>query len=143
VCPVTLNNFTHHPQNVALLQWFTGKWDSIGGALSHPDDTVLVGTTDAQKTPLNVHCNPVSGQIRQTVREKAVCAGTPLFHFKAHHRTGSAKLSRRGKQLALLEQDTGREPVAKYAVEEDRIKGRQLRLTPPPGCQAARNTAFP
>jgi hypothetical protein len=43
VYPVTMNGFTYHPQNVALLQWFAGVTPSnaLGGAYSYPDTTVL------------------------------------------------------------------------------------------------------
>jgi hypothetical protein len=38
--PITLNGYTYHPVNVALLQWFEGKKsDAIGGAYSYPDTT--------------------------------------------------------------------------------------------------------
>jgi hypothetical protein len=38
--PITLNGYTYHPVNVALLQWFEGtKSDAIGGAYSYPDTT--------------------------------------------------------------------------------------------------------
>jgi hypothetical protein len=41
--PITLNGFTYHPQNEALLQWFAGVTPSnaISGAYSYPDTTVL------------------------------------------------------------------------------------------------------
>lgn len=41
--PITLNGFTYHPQNVALMQWFEFKQtsDAIDGAFSYPDITVL------------------------------------------------------------------------------------------------------
>jgi hypothetical protein len=41
--PVTINGFTYHPQNEALLQWFEGQSPStaIGGAYSYPDTTLL------------------------------------------------------------------------------------------------------
>jgi hypothetical protein len=40
---VTMNDFTYHAQNVALLQWFEFKRhpDSLGGAYSYPDPSVL------------------------------------------------------------------------------------------------------
>jgi len=40
---ITLNGFTYHVQNEALLQWFEGQTpsDAIGGAYSYPDTTVL------------------------------------------------------------------------------------------------------
>lgn len=41
--PMTMNGFTYHPQNEALLQWFAGVTPSsaLGGAYSYPDPTVL------------------------------------------------------------------------------------------------------
>ena len=41
--PITINGFTYHPQNEALLQWFEGQSPStaIGGAYSYPDTTLL------------------------------------------------------------------------------------------------------
>jgi hypothetical protein len=41
--PITLNGFTYHPQNEALLQWFAGLTNSnaIHKAYSYPDTTVL------------------------------------------------------------------------------------------------------
>lgn len=43
VYPITLNGFTYHPQNEALLQWFEFEQpsDALGGAYSYPDATVL------------------------------------------------------------------------------------------------------
>ncbi len=43
VYPVTLNGFTYHPQNTALLQWFTQESPSsaIDGAYSYPNESVL------------------------------------------------------------------------------------------------------
>ena len=40
---VTMNDFTYHVQNVALLQWFAfeSNPDSLGGAYSYPDPSVL------------------------------------------------------------------------------------------------------
>jgi hypothetical protein len=41
--PKTLNGFTYHPQNVALMQWleFKATSNAIDGAFSYPDTTVL------------------------------------------------------------------------------------------------------
>jgi hypothetical protein len=41
--PITLHNFTYHPQNEALLQWFAGATpsDAINGAYSFPDTRKL------------------------------------------------------------------------------------------------------
>jgi hypothetical protein len=41
--PITLNGFTYHPQNEALIQWFkTGQAsDALDGAYSYPDTSVL------------------------------------------------------------------------------------------------------
>jgi len=41
--PMTMNGFTYHPQNEALLQWFEFESPSsaLGGAYSYPDTTVL------------------------------------------------------------------------------------------------------
>lgn len=54
--PITMNGFTYHPQNEALLQWFAGVTPSsaIYHAYSYPDITVL--TTGA--TPMNPNCTP-------------------------------------------------------------------------------------
>jgi hypothetical protein len=51
--PVTVNGFTYHPQNEALLQWFSGESPSSAwhGAYSFPDTTVL--TTPAPSLPFN------------------------------------------------------------------------------------------
>jgi hypothetical protein len=39
---VTLNGYTYHPQNEALLPWFgMGSSNALGGAFSYPDTTVL------------------------------------------------------------------------------------------------------
>jgi hypothetical protein len=45
--PITLNGFTYHPQNEALLQWFAGQTPSSAknGAYSYPDTTVLTSPT--------------------------------------------------------------------------------------------------
>ena len=41
--PMTMDGFTYHPQNEALLQWFAFESPSsaIGGAYSYPDTTIL------------------------------------------------------------------------------------------------------
>ncbi len=40
--PVTLNGFTYHPQNEALIPWFgMGTSNAINGAFSYPDTTAL------------------------------------------------------------------------------------------------------
>jgi hypothetical protein len=41
--PITMNGFTYHPQNEALLQWFESKHtsDAIDGAFSYPNESVL------------------------------------------------------------------------------------------------------
>lgn len=41
--PITMNGFTYHPQNEALVQWFASETPSsaISGAYSYPDTTVL------------------------------------------------------------------------------------------------------
>ncbi|MEP6919390.1 MAG: hypothetical protein ABJC89_27355, partial [Acidobacteriota bacterium] len=43
VFPMTVNGFTYHPQNEALLPWFAGIADSpaIHDAYSYPDTSVL------------------------------------------------------------------------------------------------------
>jgi hypothetical protein len=50
---ITMNGFTYHPQNEALLQWFAGiaKSSAIHGAYSYPDTTVL--TSPAASQPFN------------------------------------------------------------------------------------------
>ncbi len=52
--PVTLHNFTYHPQTVALLPWFEFKQHShaIDDAYSYPDPTVLTSLSP----PENVNC---------------------------------------------------------------------------------------
>lgn len=47
--PLTLNGFTYHPQNEALLQWFEGESPSSAyhGAYSFPDLTALTGPATA------------------------------------------------------------------------------------------------
>lgn len=54
--PVTINNFTYHPQNEALLQWFEFMVpsDAIDGAYSYPNESVLAGPSAFQKP----HCTP-------------------------------------------------------------------------------------
>ena len=49
--PITMNGFTYHPQNEALLQWFEFQQpsDALGGAYSYPDTTVLTGPSAPQK----------------------------------------------------------------------------------------------
>lgn len=49
--PVTINNFTYHPQNEALLQWFEFMVPSnaIDGAYSYPNESVLTGPSAFQK----------------------------------------------------------------------------------------------
>jgi hypothetical protein len=56
VFPITMNGFTYHPQNEALLQWFAGVTPSnaIGGAYSYPDPTVLPKANISQ----NFNCKP-------------------------------------------------------------------------------------
>lgn len=52
--PVAINNFTYHPQTVALLPWFEFRKHSqaIDGAYSYPDTTVLT----ALSPPQQVNC---------------------------------------------------------------------------------------
>jgi hypothetical protein len=56
VFPITLNGFTYHPQNEALLQWFAGVTPSsaISGAYSYPDTNVLTSANVSQ----NLICKP-------------------------------------------------------------------------------------
>ena len=52
VFPITMpNNFTYHPQNEALLQWFEFQSPStaINGAYSYPDITTLTALSAPQK----------------------------------------------------------------------------------------------
>jgi len=51
VYPITMNSYTYHPQNEALLQWFEfqSSSDAIGGAYSYPDTSVLTGPSAPQK----------------------------------------------------------------------------------------------
>jgi hypothetical protein len=48
--PITVNGFTYHPQNEALLQWFAGEEHStaIDKAYSYPDKTVLTSPAISQ-----------------------------------------------------------------------------------------------
>jgi hypothetical protein len=54
VYPATLNGFTYHPQNEALMQWFdTGQpSNALDGAFSYPDTSVLTSPATFQ----NVNC---------------------------------------------------------------------------------------
>jgi hypothetical protein len=54
--PVTLNGFTYHPQNEALLQWFQFQTpsDALFGAYSYPNTSLLTGPSAPQK----VNCAP-------------------------------------------------------------------------------------
>jgi hypothetical protein len=56
VFPITLNGFTYHPQNEALLQWFAGVTPSsaISGGYSYPDTNVLTSANVSQ----NFACTP-------------------------------------------------------------------------------------
>ena len=56
--PMMLQGFLYHPQNEALLQWFSGGSTSIDGALSYPDESVLSGTTGVFNPPLFSNCQP-------------------------------------------------------------------------------------
>jgi hypothetical protein len=49
--PMTVNGFTYHPQNEALLQWFAFESPSsaIGGAYSYPNTGVLTGPSSVQR----------------------------------------------------------------------------------------------
>ena len=49
--PVTLNGYTYHPQNEALIQWFEfmAPSDALGHAYSYPDTTVLTQPSAPQK----------------------------------------------------------------------------------------------
>jgi hypothetical protein len=49
--PVSLNGFTYHPQNEALIQWFQFQpvSDALGGAYSYPNTTVLTHPSAPQK----------------------------------------------------------------------------------------------
>jgi hypothetical protein len=50
--PITMNGFTYHPQNEALLQWFASETPSsaISGAYSYPDTTVLPSASVSLQT---------------------------------------------------------------------------------------------
>jgi hypothetical protein len=52
--PMTMNGFTYHPQNEALLQWFEFESPStaLGGAYSYPDTTVVTHLS----APQNLGC---------------------------------------------------------------------------------------
>jgi hypothetical protein len=54
---VTMNGFTYHPQNEALLQWFAFRSPSnaLNGAYSYPDPSVLASGLSA---PQKVNCAP-------------------------------------------------------------------------------------
>ena len=54
--PITINGFTYHPQNEALVQWFAGVTPSsaIHHAYSYPDITILVTASTSQ----NAKCKP-------------------------------------------------------------------------------------
>ena len=56
VFPITLNGFTYHPQNEALLQWFEFEAPSsaIGGAYSYPNP----GTLTTLSAPQKLGCAP-------------------------------------------------------------------------------------
>jgi hypothetical protein len=49
--PVTLNGFTYHPQNEALLQWFQFQTpsDALGRAYSYPNTSLLTQVSAPQK----------------------------------------------------------------------------------------------
>jgi hypothetical protein len=49
--PITMNGFTYHPQNEALLQWFEflTPSDALGGAYSYPNTNVLTRPSAPQK----------------------------------------------------------------------------------------------
>jgi hypothetical protein len=53
---ITLNRFTYHPQNVALMQWleFKPASDALDGAYSYPDTSVLLSPPTLQ----NPGCRP-------------------------------------------------------------------------------------
>jgi len=54
VFPITMNGFTYHPQNEALLQWFEFESPSsaLGGAYSYPNTSTLTQLS----APQNVNC---------------------------------------------------------------------------------------
>lgn len=65
--PMTMNGFTYHPQNEALIQWFQFETpsDALGGAYSYPDTTVLTSPS----APQNVNCAPsVMAQMKPGTR---------------------------------------------------------------------------
>jgi hypothetical protein len=47
---MTVNGYTYHPQNIALLQWFAGQSPSsaIHRGYSYPDITVLTAPATVQ-----------------------------------------------------------------------------------------------
>jgi hypothetical protein len=49
--PMTMNGFTYHPQNEALLQWFQFQMpsDALDGAYSYPNTTLLTQPSAPQK----------------------------------------------------------------------------------------------
>ena len=49
--PITMNGYTYHPQNEALLPWFEFKTHphSIHGAYSYPDTTVVIALSPVEK----------------------------------------------------------------------------------------------
>jgi hypothetical protein len=51
VFPITMNGYTYHPQNEALLQWFqfASVSDAIAHAYSYPNMSVLTGLSAPQK----------------------------------------------------------------------------------------------
>jgi hypothetical protein len=53
--PVTIDGFTYHLQNLAMLQWFSGDATAWHGAYSFPDTSVLT----APATVLGVNCAPL------------------------------------------------------------------------------------
>jgi hypothetical protein len=56
VFPMTLNGFTYHPQNEALVEWFAGQTPSmaIHHAYSYPNTAVLTSAATSQ----NFRCTP-------------------------------------------------------------------------------------
>lgn len=51
VFPITMNGFTYHPQNEAMLPWFESNHtsDAIDHAYSYPDETVLTDSNTSQQ----------------------------------------------------------------------------------------------
>jgi hypothetical protein len=49
--PISMNGFTYHPQNEALLQWFEFKSpsDALGDAYSYPNTAQLTQLSPPQK----------------------------------------------------------------------------------------------